>query len=130
REITVGIVAGEALPPVEIECPGEMYDYDAKYTHAQGQTLYHCPPWHVSETGQRRAQEMAVRFYRALGARDMIRVDFIVVDDVEMYILEANTIPGFTASSLLPKSAKHEGMSFEMLCSRLVKLAWDRKYGR
>ncbi len=130
REITVGIVDGEALTPVEIEYPGEMYDYDAKYTHAKGETYYHCPPAHVSEELQKKAQSMAVEFYKALGARDMIRIDFIVVEDGSMYILEGNTIPGFTASSLLPKGAKQAGMSFEMLCARLIKLALNRKAGR
>lgn len=127
HEITIGVVNGQALPPVEIKYPGEMYDYDAKYTHAKGETFYYCPPQNVSEELQQQAQSMALSFNEAIGGRDMIRIDFIVTDSGELYILEGNTIPGFTASSLLPKAAKMAGISFDELCSRLVKTAWNRR---
>ncbi len=126
REMTVGIVDGAAMTPVEIVYPGEMYDYDAKYTHALGETFYYCPPKNISEAEQEKAKKLALEFNRVVNARDMIRIDFIVTED-HMYILEGNTIPGFTASSLLPKSAGQEGMSFEMLCAKLVSTALKRR---
>jgi D-alanine-D-alanine ligase len=127
-EITVGIVDGEAFPPVEIRYPGEMYDYDAKYTHALGETQYLCPPQSIDETIQGRAKEIALRFYRAIQARDMMRVDIIVVPGSgDMIVLEGNNIPGFTASSLLPKAAKQAGISFTRLCAKLISLALARR---
>jgi len=126
-EMTVGIVGNQALTPVEIVYPGEMYDYDAKYNHTHGETYYYCPPKNIAPEAQKKAQELALKFNQAVGGRDMIRIDFILTAAGELYILEGNTIPGFTASSLLPKEAKDAGMSFDELCARLVKTAWDRK---
>lgn len=130
REFTVGIVNRVAMTPVEIVYPGEMYDYDAKYTHANGETFYHCPPVNIPADVQERARKLALEFHNAIGARDMIRIDFIMDAQGDLYILEGNTIPGFTSSSLLPKSARAEGMSFEMLCARLARNAIERKEHR
>ncbi len=126
REITVGILDGKALPPVEIEYPGRTYDFDAKYTHSKGETKYHCPPVHIEGSMQEKARKFAVEFYRATGARDMLRVDFICADGVP-YALEGNSIPGFTDSSLLPKAAKTAGISFTELCAGLVMKAYKRR---
>jgi UDP-N-acetylenolpyruvoylglucosamine reductase len=126
-ELTVGVVNDRALTPVEIVYPGEMYDYDAKYTHEHGETHYYCPPVNVSEAIQKTAMELALKFSHAVDARDMIRIDFIADKDGKLYILEGNTIPGFTSSSLLPKAAAYDGLSFEMLCAQLIASAWRRK---
>jgi UDP-N-acetylenolpyruvoylglucosamine reductase len=127
REITVGVLGGEALPLVEIQFPGKTYDYDAKYTHAAGETLYHCPPVTIPAAVQARAQAVALAFAQAVGARDMIRVDMIVRHgDDALFVLEGNNIPGFTASSLLPKAARARGIEFPELCGRLVQMAWRR----
>ncbi|HPN84268.1 MAG TPA: UDP-N-acetylmuramate dehydrogenase [Victivallales bacterium] len=125
REITIGVLHGKALPVIEIEFPGATYDFDAKYTHAKGETKYHCPPVNVPETIQKKSQKIAELFYEASGARDMLRIDMIF-DGKELFVLEANSIPGFTDSSLLPKAAKAAGISFTELCAGLAIKAWQR----
>lgn len=126
REITVGILNGKAMPVIEIEYPGKTYDFDAKYTHNKGETKYHCPPLHISEQVQKKAQEYSEILFKAVGARDMLRVDFICANDDKLYALEANSIPGFTESSLLPKAAAAAGISFIELCAKLVVNALNK----
>ncbi len=126
-EITVGVVDGRALSPVEIRYPGKMYDYDAKYTHKQGETYYFCPPESLSQEIQINAKAIAEKFSKAVEARDLIRIDMLVQKDGQIFVLEGNSIPGFTASSLLPKAAKAGGISFTELCAKLVNLAAKRK---
>ncbi len=125
-ETTVGILNGKPLPVIEIQVPGKIYDFDAKYTHNQGETRYLCPPENISEELQRKAQEIAVKFYQVSGARDILRVDIFITRDGAMYVLEGNSLPGFTASSLVPKAAGKTGMSFEKLCVFLVQCAMQR----
>lgn len=125
-EATVGILDGKALPLIEIRYPGKLYDYDAKYTHAQGETEYICPPRTISEKAQREAQELSLKFYNAVGARDMLRVDVIIGKDDRVWVLEGNTLPGCTPSSLLPKAAKTAGISFPEMCSTLACAAAAR----
>ncbi len=125
-ETTVGVVLGKPLPLVEIRYPGKIYDYDAKYTHAKGETFYICPPTGISERNQARAQELALKFFKAVGGRDMLRVDMIIGNDDFICVLEGNSIPGCTASSLLPKAAKASGVSFVELCAKLVSAAAAR----
>jgi D-alanine-D-alanine ligase len=120
-EITVGLLDGTPLPVVEIVPPkGRMFDYDAKYDHRRGHTHYLCPPEAVSEAVQARAQELAATAYKALGAKDMLRVDFIVDAQGAPWFLEANSLPGFTGTSLLPMAASRHGLSFVELCAHLV----------
>ncbi len=127
-EVTVGVLGGKPLPLVEIRYPGETYDYDAKYTHQQGETLYFCPPDSVPAEVQLKAQEIAVKFFNALKARDLLRIDMIIrKSDNAIFVLEANNIPGFTESSLFPKAAKAAGLSFVELCAELAKMALARK---
>ena len=121
RECTVPVILGKALPVVEIRPPAGWYDYDAKYVYAHGHTQYFCPPVSFDEEEQKTLQACAEHFYEAFGCRDMVRVDFIVGNDDHVpYILEGNSLPGFTATSLVPKSAAQSGVSFERLCARLV----------
>ncbi len=127
-EITVGIVGEQVLPAVEIRFPGKTYDYDAKYTHQQGETLYFCPPDSVPADVQKKAQDIAMKFFKALGGRDLMRIDMIVREkDNALFVLEANNLPGFTESSLLPKAAKTAGLSFVELCAKLARMALARK---
>jgi len=127
-EVTVGIFGEQVLPLVEIRYPGKTYDFDAKYTHQQGETRYLCPPESIPQDVQVKAQEIALRFFRALGGRDLIRVDMIISeDDCSIYVLEANNLPGFTESSLFPKAAKVAGYSFVELCAKLALMALSRK---
>ncbi len=126
-EATVGILDGKPLPLIEIRYPGALYDYDAKYTHAHGKTQYLCPPTGISAKAQNEAQDFALRFYQAVGARDMLRVDVIVSDkDDSVWVLEGNGLPGCTPSSLLPKAAQTAGISFPEMCSRLARAAAER----
>ncbi len=126
-EATVGILDGKPLPLIEIRYPGLLYDYDAKYTHAHGETQYLCPPTGISEKAQKEAQDFALRFYHAVGARDMLRVDVIVSEkDDSVWVLEGNGLPGCTPSSLLPKAAQTAGISFPEMCSRLARAAAER----
>ncbi len=125
-EATVSILDGKAMPLVEIRYPGKLYDYDAKYTHALGETEYICPPTGISEAAQKEAQELSLAFYNAVGARDMLRVDVIIGKDDKVWVLEGNTLPGCTPSSLLPKAAKAAGISFPEMCSSLAFAAAKR----
>jgi D-alanine-D-alanine ligase len=125
-EIAVGVVLNEAMPVVEIIPPGDLFDLDAKYAHENGHTEYNCPPKRLSEEIQSTAQKEAVKCYNVFNCRDMTRMDFIIRGE-EIFFIEGNTIPGFTASSLLPKSAAVAGFSFPELCDRLVQAACKRK---
>jgi D-alanine-D-alanine ligase len=127
-EVTVGILGEQVLPLVEIRYPGKTYDFDAKYTHQQGETRYFCPPESLPPEVQEKSQEIALRFFKALGGRDLMRVDMIISeDDYSIYVLEANNLPGFTDSSLFPKAAKVAGYSFVELCAKLAQMALSRK---
>ncbi len=123
-EITVGVLHGQALPVVEIVPPeGCLFDFDAKYTYARGQTHYLCPPETIGEQTQLQAQTLASKAAELLGARHLVRVDFLVDRDGQPVFLEANSLPGFTATSLLPKAAAAVGISFPELCAGLVQAA-------
>ncbi len=126
-EATVGILLGKALPLVEIRYPGKLYDYDAKYTHAQGETLYLCPPQGISTEAQKEAQELALKFAKATDSETLVRVDVIVRNsDGKVFVLEGNSMPGCTESSLLPKAALASGISAMELYSSLVRHAMNR----
>ena len=120
-EATVGILLGKALPPVEIRYPGKLYDYDAKYTHAQGETLYLCPPQGIVPEAVEEMRDLCLRFAKALHAETLVRVDVIVrKKDNKVYVLEGNSMPGCTESSLLPKAAMAAGITLMELYSGLV----------
>ncbi len=119
-ELTVGIVGDQVLPVVEIRAPDGYYDYKAKYT--KGLTEYLVPaPLAAEET--RRCQELAWRTFTALGCRGMGRVDIRMTPEGHAYVLEMNTIPGFTETSLLPKAARAAGLEFPALCDKILNLA-------
>lgn len=126
-EITVPVLGNEdahALPVVEIVTGAQFYDLKVKYEPSE---LHHVIPARLDEEVYARAQELAVRAHRALGCRGCSRSDFIVTEQGVPVILETNTIPGMTASSLLPDSARHDGLEFPELCARLVELALERR---
>ena len=123
RETTVGILAGAALPVVEVRPREGAYDYVNKYT--AGRTEYLCPaPFDAEVTA--RIQEAALGAFRAVEGRDYARVDVMVRPDGEPVVLEVNTLPGMTETSLLPKAAAAAGWSFAALCDRMVSLALER----
>lgn len=118
RELTAAVLDGEALPLVEIEAQGGFYDYKAKY-QSRGETRYVVAPDIGSDLTDR-IQGLAVATYRALGCSGAARVDFLLAEDGRPTIIEINTIPGMTETSLLPKAAGHAGMQFEQLVERIL----------
>jgi UDP-N-acetylenolpyruvoylglucosamine reductase len=127
KEITVGILGEKALPVVEIQFPGTIFDFDAKYEHSQGETIYLCPPETVPFDLQVKAQKIALDFAKALNSRDLNRIDLMIDKDDNLFVLEANNMPGFTSSSLLPKSAAEADIIFPQLCGMLVQMAAGRR---
>ncbi|HXF81238.1 MAG TPA: D-alanine--D-alanine ligase [bacterium] len=127
-EVTCGILddpaSGEpaALPLIEVVPHADFYDYDAKYA-AGGSD--HIIPARVSDDVAQRAQALALRAYQALGCEGMGRVDMIARDH-DIVVLEVNTIPGMTATSLLPDAAKAAGISFPELLDRIIRSALRR----
>lgn len=123
RETTVGILDGKPLPVVEVRPKSGSYDYQNKYT--AGHTDYFCPADFDAATTQR-IQEAALGAFQAIGGRDYARVDVMVCPDGSPVVLEVNTLPGMTETSLLPKAAAAAGMNFASLCQKMVDLALQR----
>ncbi len=123
RETTVGILDGQALPVVEVRPKNGSYDYGHKYT--PGSTEYFCPADFDSAT-IKKIQAAALGAFRAVGGRDYARVDVMVRPDGSPVVLEVNTLPGMTETSLLPKAAAAAGINFAQLCQRMVELALKR----
>lgn len=122
-EVTVGLLEETALPVVQIVPSRRFYDYVAKYTPGQTQYLVPAP----LEAGViRQVQAAALRAHQALGCGGFSRADLIVPPGRGPVVLEVNTIPGLTATSLLPKAAAAAGMSFPDLCERLLATALRR----
>jgi D-alanine-D-alanine ligase len=122
RELTVGILGDHALTPVEIRPKKGLYDYQSKYT--PGMTEYLCPaPLDEEMTAQ--LQAYAFRAFKVLKLRGYARVDFILSRE-RLFCLEANTLPGMTATSLLPKSAAGSGIDFPELCEEIARVALER----
>lgn len=125
-EVTVGVLGNddlEALPTLEVVPEHEFYDYESKYIPGMSR---HIIPARVSEAARAECQRVAIEAHRALGCRGMSRSDTIVTPAGEVYLLEVNTIPGMTSTSLLPDSARAAGIEFPELCDRLVALALER----
>jgi D-alanine-D-alanine ligase len=120
RECTVGFLGSEPLPLIEIVPAAGVYDYDAKYQ--RNDTRYVCPAPFPAEWTER-ITAVAREAYAVLGGRHLGRVDFRVTDGGDLCILELNPLPGFTATSLLPKAAAAAGLSFDELCSRIMEMA-------
>lgn len=125
-ELTVGVVGADddlvALPVIEIVTDRTFFDYKAKYDPAASQEI--CPA-RVADDVAKRAQEVALQAHRALGCEDLSRTDMIHSGG-RMAVLEVNTIPGMTANSLLPKSARVAGIPFGELLERLIRSALER----
>ena len=121
REWTVGIVGDETFPVIEIQPPEGWYDFKAKYT--KGASQYAFPEGPEVDALTQQARDLALAAFRAVGCRGLGRVDFRVLPDGRPFVLEINTIPGFTPTSLLPKSAAKAGKTFPQLCDRILSLA-------
>lgn len=119
-ELTVGVLAGEALPVVEIHPVEGWFDFDAKYT--KGQTEYYVPA-RITDELARICQEISVKSALLTGCTDSCRVDIMAGGGRGPRVLEVNTIPGMTDTSLLPMAAAARGISFPELCERLLRMA-------
>lgn len=120
REFTVGILDENTLPVIELKTTHTFFDFDAKYSDAATQRITR-PELTPEERTQ--LQEMALGAHRALGCRHLSRVDMMLENDGCAYVLEVNTIPGFTEKSLYPLAAREAGISFPDLCHLLVEMA-------
>ena len=124
RECTVGILDDKALPIVEVRPKSGVYDYRTKYS--VGATEYFCPaPFDAATT--ERVQAAGLAAFKAIGGRDYSRVDVMVRANGDPVVLEVNTLPGMTETSLLPKAAAAAGIGYAELCQRMVELALKRK---
>lgn len=123
-ELTVAILDDQAYPVVHIIPPDGEYDFSSKYPWLSGGkgSQYVCPAA-LDETTTRKVQEAALAAHRALGIEVYSRVDVLLDDQGHPFVLEANTIPGMTETSLLPKSAAAAGISFPELCQRIGELS-------
>jgi len=124
RELTVGIIGGEALPVVEIVPRDGFYDYDHKYTSGASEYFVPAP---LTDAESSNVQATARAAHRALGLEVYSRVDILLASDGSMSVLEINTIPGMTELSLLPKAAAVAGLDFPSLCEEIAGLSLAKK---
>lgn len=130
KELTVGILDGEALPIVHIIPPDGDYDFASKYPWLSGAkgSQYICPA-ELDEATTAAVQKAAVAAYRALGIEVYARVDVLLDEANRPYVLEVNTIPGMTETSLLPKAAAAGGIHFPALCQTIAELSLRTERG-
>lgn len=122
-ELTAAVIGDEeleALPIIEIVPKSDFYDFESKY--APGGSQHICPA-PLNDATTKLVEDLAIRAHRALSCRGMSRSDFILEDEATCWILETNTIPGMTGTSLLPDAARAAGISFPELCTRLIRIA-------
>lgn len=121
-ELTVGILGDQTLPPICIRPSREFYDYEAKYHDDHTEYLFETGhPSALLEQGA----ELSRRIFARLGCRHLARVDWMVDRNERLWLLEVNTLPGFTCHSLVPKAAVHAGIPFGDLVERLVRMALE-----
>jgi D-alanine-D-alanine ligase len=126
KEMTVGILNGRALPIIEVRAKTGFYDYHAKYLDEQTEYLFDTV---TDTTIAANLNQAAIECFNALGCRHFARVDFMLGNDQIAYVLEVNTIPGFTSHSLLPKAAAKAGFSMSDLCGNIVEAAYSSLAG-
>lgn len=123
REFSVGVIGGKAAGVVEIMPEGGVYDFKRKYTN--GATRYEFPA-KLSENEERGIKQAAEKAFATCGCRDFSRVDFLMDESGKFIVLEINTLPGMTPTSLLPKSASCAGYDFDELCKKMLEGAIKR----
>jgi D-alanine-D-alanine ligase len=123
RETTVGILAGQTLPVVEVRVKKGHFDYKNKYT--PGAADHICPADFPADATAR-IQGAALGAFQAIGGRDYARVDVMVRASGEPVVLEVNTLPGMTELSVLPEAAAAAGLNYAQLCQRMIDLALQR----
>ena len=130
RELTIGIVGDQALPILEIIPKGGFYDFNTKYPflnpHA-GASAEHVCPAKIDPGKTKKIQELALQAFRALGLVVYGRVDVILSETGDPFVLEVNTIPGMTEASLLPEAAAAAGINYINLCLRIIELSRARR---
>ncbi len=120
KEITLGVLNGHPLPLIEIAPKGGFYDYRAKYT--KGETEYILPP-RIPPKAHEEAERIGLEAYNALGCEGCARVDMMANEKGEVFVLEVNSMPGMTETSLVPKAAHFAGIDFPELVERILKRA-------
>tara|TARA_B100001029_G_C15061779_1_gene459171 strand:+ start:2531 stop:3448 length:918 start_codon:yes stop_codon:yes gene_type:complete len=120
KELTIGILGDRYLPIVEIVPTHELYDYECKYT--KGMSKYYCPA-ELDENVKQKMQKDSLKLHKILGCRHYSRVDFRLTRQNKYSMLEINTLPGMTSTSLLPKAAKADKISFYELLNKIIELA-------
>ncbi len=123
RELTVGILEEQPLPVGEIISRGEIFDYASKYQKGAAREIF---PADLPAAATEEAQRAALRAHRALKLGTYSRIDFRMDPEGRFWCLEANSLPGMTANSLLPQAARVLGISFPQLCERISRAAWAR----
>nr|AIA18186.1 D-alanine--D-alanine ligase [uncultured bacterium] len=123
REMTIAVLGEEALKIVEIKPKSGWYDYQNKYTKGATEYLVPAP---LTKHQELCLQTLAVQAHKCLGCRDVSRVDVRMDPNENNFVLEVNTLPGMTETSLLPKAAAAAGISFSQLCDSLAKMAAKR----
>jgi len=122
REITVAVIekdnTAKAMPIIEIKPKNKYFDYEAKYT--KGMTEYIVPA-QLSEKLKNKIEDLAVKSFKALACKDFARIDMMIDNNENVYVIEINTIPGMTETSLLPKAAAAAGIPFSELIFNFVK---------
>ena len=119
-EYTVTILGDKALPAIHMETPREFYDYEAKYQSTS--TQYHCPCG-LSERDENEIKALSINAFNATGAQGWGRVDIMRNQRGEWQVLEVNTVPGMTETSLVPKAAKVFGLNFSELVTQILQLS-------
>ena len=127
REFACGIIAGKALPLVEIIPKSGFFNYENKYQDGGAQEI--CPPQSIDAKTQAQIQQAGEKAFEALRMDVYSRADFIVDDeDGSFYCLEVNALPGMTPASLLPKAAKAAGLEYNALCQRIIEESYKARY--
>ena len=132
RELTIGVLGDQALPILEIIPKGGFYDFNNKYPFLNPQAgggAEHVCPAKIDPNKTKQIQELALRAFRALGLVVYARVDVLLSDSGDPFVLEANTIPGMTEASLLPEAGAAAGISYIDLCVRIIELSRARTEG-
>jgi D-alanine-D-alanine ligase len=127
RELTVAILEGQALPVGEIIPKGEIFDYESKYQKGGAREIF---PAELPAAASAEIQQAAVRAHRALKLGVYSRIDFRMDPEGRFWCLEANSLPGMTANSLLPQAARAVGIGFPDLCERICRAAREGRSAR
>jgi D-alanine-D-alanine ligase len=132
RELTIGVLGDQALPILEIIPKGGVYDFTNKYPFLNPQAgggAQHVCPAKIDPNKTKEIRDLALRACRALGLQVYSRVDVILAETGQPFVLEINTIPGMTEASLLPEAAAAAGISYVDLCARIIALSSARTQG-